>query len=314
MSLAGLMSKPPAPLTGSIDSLRHWFQQNQAIALDPDRSDADRAAAVELLAFRDFDQSAAAFERLISNDQPVAVQTACLEALGKNGSTAAAQIVLDHWAELGPAIRGAGLDLLLRRVDSTRLALAKMAAGEMQASSLNIDQRVRLLKHSDEELRAMATELFGGAVSSDRLQVAKQYESALGMTASASEGEKVFARVCANCHRIRGKGHDAGPDLSDVRNRSKAALLYDILDPNSKVEPQFTAYAVLTVDGVIYNGLIDSETSEAIVLKMAEGKTQTIGRAEIDRVKVSDVSLMPEGIEKEITPPQMADLLEFLKR
>jgi putative membrane-bound dehydrogenase-like protein len=314
MSLAGLMSKPPGQLADSIDPLRHWFDQNQAIALDPRRSVTDRAAAVELLAYQSFAQATDAFEGLISNEQPVEVQTACIKALAKNGSTAAAQIVLDHWSELGPAIRGAGLDLLLRRVDSTKLALAAMQAGDMQSSALSIDQRVRLLKHSDDELRELASTLFGGAVSSNRLQVAKQYESALAMQASSSDGEKVFTRVCANCHRINGKGHDAGPDLSDTRNRSKAALLYDILDPNSKVEPRFTAYAVLTVDGAIYNGLIESETSEAIVLKMAEGKTQTIGRAEIDQVKVSRVSLMPEGIEKEITPQQMADLLGFLKR
>lgn len=59
-------------------------------------------------------------------------------------------------------------------------------------------------------------------------------------------------------------------------------------------------------------GLV-SETSEAVVLKMAERKQQTIGWAEIDRIKVSDKSLMPEGIEKDATPQQMEDLLEFLK-
>ncbi len=155
--------------------------------------------------------------------------------------------------------------------------------------------------------------MFGGAVSSNRQQVAKDYETSLSLTASAAEGEKVFTRICASCHRIDGKGHDAGPDLSDTRNRSKPALLYDILDPNSKVEPRFTAYSVLTVDGVIYNGLVESETTDAVVLKMAEGKQQTIGRAQIDQIKVSNVSLMPEGIEKDVTPQQMADLLEYLK-
>ncbi len=188
-----------------------------------------------------------------------------------------------------------------------------MAAGTMNASALSIDQRVRLLKHSDEALREQATELFGGAVSANRQQVAKDYETSLSLQASAAEGEKVFTRICANCHRINGKGHDAGPDLSDTRNRSKPALLYDILDPNSKVEPRFTAYSVLTVDGVIFNGLVESETTDAVVLKMAEGKQQTIGRAQIDQIKVSNVSLMPEGIEKDVTPQQMADLLEFLK-
>jgi putative heme-binding domain-containing protein len=70
---------------------------------------------------------------------------------------------------------------------------------------------------------------------------------------------------------------------------------------------------VLTDDGLLFNGLIASETTDAVVLKMADGKVKTIGRAEIDQIKVSNVSLMPEGIEKDVTPQQMADLLEYLK-
>ncbi len=124
---------------------------------------------------------------------------------------------------------------------------------------------------------------------------------------------KVFEKTCSKCHRINGKGHEVGPDLSDVRNRSKLALLYDILDPNSKVEPRFTAYTIATVDGKVFNGLIVSETAEAVVLRMAEGKEQTIGRGEIEVIRASEVSLMPEGVEKDIKPQDMADLLEFLK-
>ena len=35
--------------------------------------------------------------------------------------------------------------------------------------------------------------------------------------------------------------------------------------------------------------------------------------AQIEQIKVSNVSLMPEGVEKDVTPQQMADLLEYLK-
>jgi putative heme-binding domain-containing protein len=314
LTLAKLQSKPPEGLADSIEVLKQLFKRNEQVARNPKRAVADRAAAIELLAYQPFAEAADGLQELLSNHQPTEVQIAAINALSTHGSTAAAKIALDQWSELGPAVRGTALNLLLRRVDSTRLALDAMAAGKMHASALSIDQRVRLLKHSDQAIRDQATELFGGAVSSNRQQVAKDYEESLSLKATAAEGEKVFTRICANCHRINGKGHDAGPDLSDVRNRSKPALLYDILDPNSKVEPRFTAYTVLTIDGVIYNGLVESETSDAVVLKMAEGKRQTIGRAQIEQIKVSNVSLMPEGVEKDVTPQQMADLLEYLKK
>ena len=133
------------------------------------------------------------------------------------------------------------------------------------------------------------------------------------MTAHKEAGAAVFKRVCSKCHKLGGEGNSVGPDISDVRNRSRAALLYDILDPNAKVEPRFTAYNVVTTEGLVFNGLIKSETSDSIVLALAEGKEKAISRDDIDELSPSQLSLMPEGVEKVITVQQMADLLEFLK-
>ena len=242
-----------------------------------------------------------------------AVQAATIDALSANGSVDAAKIVLDAWSGLAPTVRGSAVAMLLRRVDSTKLALDAMLAHKVSPAVISIDQRVRLLKHSDPEILAKAKKLLGGAVSSNRQQVASQYRKALDLKATASAGQQVFKRVCANCHRINGDGHTTGPDLSDTRNRSKLALLYDILDPNAKVEPRFVVCTVLTDDGNVFSGLIGSENADAIVLNMAEGKQQTINRNRIDEIRVGDVSLMPEGVEKDISVQQMADLLEFLR-
>ena len=313
LSLPLLLNNPPKGLAKAAAGMRELLAQSQQAALNRKRPATSRAAAVELLAYRPFAEAVPAFEALLATDQPVEVQTACINALSANGSEAAANIVLDRWKELGPAVRDPALTLLMRRTTSTKLALDAMAAGTMRPAALSIDQRVRLLKHSDAKIREQATKLFGGAVSSNRKAVAQKYQPALSLDASAEAGAKVFEKTCSKCHRINGKGHLVGPDLSDVRNRSKLALLYDILDPNSKVEPRFTAYTVATVDGKVFNGLIVSESAEAVVLRMAEGKEQTIGRGEIEVIRASDVSLMPEGVEKDIKPQDMANLLEFLK-
>ena len=313
LSLPGLLNNPPDGLKAAAAGMLALLTQSQKAALDRKRPAADRATAVELLAYRPFEEAAPAFEELLETDQPVEVQSACIDALSANGSEAAARIVLDRWQQLGPAVRDPALNLLLRRATSTRLTLEAMSDGKMQPSALSIDQRVQLLKHSDAQLRELASKLFGGAVSSNRLAVAKEYQQSLSLKASAAEGAKVFEKTCSKCHRLNGKGHEVGPDLSDVRNRSHLALLYDILDPNSKVEPRFTAYTVATVDGKVFNGLIVSESDAAVVVRMAEGKEQTIGRGEIEVIQASKVSLMPEGVEKDVSLQNMADLLEFLK-
>ena len=312
VSLATLLSKPPSGLAESVAPLRTLLDKNVDVAVDKNQPPADRSAAVELLAFRPISESISTFDKLLANDQPTEVQSATIEALSGIGSIDAAKLVLSRWSQLGPTVRAPALTLLLRRSESTKLALEAMQAGSMRTAALSIDQRVRLLKHRDESIRRLATDLLGGAVSANRREVAKEYSPALEIAGSAIEGKKVFTRVCANCHKINGEGHDTGPDLSDVRNRSKLALLYDILDPNAKVEPRFSAYSVLTLDGKVLTGLIASETADSVVLKMAEGKLQTIARDEIDEVKISNVSLMPEGIEKDVKVSEMAHLLSFL--
>ena len=248
----------------------------------------------------------------LASDQPATLQSAAIKALAAKG-TPAAEIMITHWSEMRPAVRSQVLTTLLRHTATIEITLAAMADSRMNASVLSVDQRVLLLKSSNDSIRKTAEQLFGGVVSTNRRKVVEQYQSALTLAASVTEGAKVFQRVCARCHRIDGKGHDTGPDISDVRNRSRAAILTEILDPNAKVEPQFTAYIIVTTDGRTLSGLMVSDSAEAVVLKMAEGKLQTVGRSEIDEIRASAISLMPEGVEKDVTVQNMADLLEFLK-
>ena len=90
-------------------------------------------------------------------------------------------------------------------------------------------------------------------------------------------------------------------------------MLYDILDPNRRVDPQFSEYVVVTLDGRILNGLLSGENSESVTLRQPEGREVTVLRSEIEELRSTSKSLMPEGIEKEVSVEQMADILAFLK-
>ena len=66
------------------------------------------------------------------------------------------------------------------------------------------------------------------------------------------------------------------------------------------MNPYYTAYTVISGDGRIFNGLMTAETTDAVVLRQAESKEQIIARADIEEIRASGKSLMPEGVEKEI--------------
>jgi len=189
-----------------------------------------------------------------------------------------------------------------------------MQAGEIPAAALSIDQRLPLLQNSDKTVQDTARSLFGGAVSADRQQVATDYAAALSLEPDVVRGALVFERTCSKCHRIGSIGNSVGPDISDTRARAADALLYDILDPNRRVDPQYSEYIVVTKDGRLLNGLLVSETPQTVTLNQPEGRQITVERSEIEELRSSNKSLMPEGIEKDVSIQQMADLIAFLKR
>jgi putative heme-binding domain-containing protein len=112
---------------------------------------------------------------------------------------------------------------------------------------------------------------------------------------------------------VAGEGRDVGPELTALRERPAAELLVAILDPNREVNPQFMQYKARMKDGSILDGLIAAESAVSVTLKKAEGEPATILRSEIDVLASTNLSLMPEGLEKAIDVGQMADLLRFLK-
>ncbi len=78
-------------------------------------------------------------------------------------------------------------------------------------------------------------------------------------------------------------------------------------------EARWSAYSVETKDGRTLGGLIQNETSDAIVLAMMGGAKETISRSAIKEMKSLDRTLMPDGLEAAITKEQMSDLLAFLR-
>src|SRR5262249_50030559 len=126
-------------------------------------------------------------------------------------------------------------------------------------------------------------------------------------------GQEVFRQNCASCHRVAGIGTVTGPDISDTRTKTAEALLNDILAPNAAIDANYLNYQVTTKSGKLITGLISAETASSVALSRGEGQTDVVLRQDIDEIRSTGQSLMPEGLEKNITVEQMADLLAFLK-
>lgn len=312
-SLPELIRSPPAELRETVGHIARVLEEASETAIRKDRNEADRVAAMGLMAWLPPAALTGAVEAILQPGESTVCQRAAIEAARRSGRSELADTVLTRWDALTPASRSAALDLLLQRPESSLSLLETMERGEIAPSVVSIDQRLLLLQHRDEQVRRLAGTLFGGTVSANRREVAEQYAKALELKGDTARGAQVFEKTCSKCHRIGATGHNVGPDISDTRARALDALLYDILDPNRRVDPQFTEYVVVTADGQLFNGLMISETRESVTLRQPEGREQTIARSEIEELRSTNRSLMPEGIERDVSVEQMADLLQFLR-
>jgi putative heme-binding domain-containing protein len=105
-----------------------------------------------------------------------------------------------------------------------------------------------------------------------------------------------------------------GPNLSNYGRKKLPpdSLMTQILDPNRLVAANYMSYIVVLDDGRVESGLITDQTPTSVTIKRDKDVRVTILRKQIDAIKSSGKSLMPEGLEKKVNQQEMADLLEFL--
>ena len=122
----------------------------------------------------------------------------------------------------------------------------------------------------------------------------------------------MFRKVCGQCHKIHGEGQEVGPDITANGRASVAQLLSNVFDPSLVIGASYQARTVITNDGRVLTGLVVEDNAQRVVLKVQGGKQETIARDDIDELKVSELSLMPEGLETQLQGAELIDLLAFL--
>lgn len=287
----------------------------RALAEAADAPEADRLAAISLLGRapghtpEDRDRLAG----LIDPRQPASVANAAVRALDESAGEGAAGTLLERWEGLGPSVRASVLDALLARGSGMRALIEAVKNGKIAEADLGALGRKRLLEAGDEAIRKSAGEVFTHSRPETRAEVlATATEALKAHRGDLARGQAVFEKHCATCHAIAGKGQNVGPDLAELTDRSAEALLIAILDPNRDVDPRYIAYNAALHDGRVLNGLIASESGNALTLRGQEGKQEVILRSDLEDFRGTGQSLMPEGMEKDLPPGDLADLIAFV--
>ncbi|CAN5533371.1 hypothetical protein BH11PLA2_BH11PLA2_39350 [soil metagenome] len=295
------------------DAAAAVFTKSEAIVVDEKTAVVKRVQAVRLLELAPFEQRAKLAAAILVPTQPLEVQTAYVQSLASSSDATVAPLLLAAWPKATPGVRGALEEALMARPDRITALLKAVEAKSIAASELGALRIDQLRNHKTKAIRDKAVKLLATAVNADRQKVIDDYKTVLDLTADKVRGKALFAKNCAACHKLENVGNDVGANLiAALPNKTKAALLIDILDPSREVDPRYVNYTVTTASGRTVSGILALETATSITLRRAEKAEDVILRSDLESITASKKSLMPEDLEKLLGKQDLADVLAYL--
>ena len=274
----------------------------------------DRVAAIKAAVYGDLEVVRKPLTAMISNRQPHAVSQAAINALGTFNSPSVAAPLIAAWNQMSPQLRTTATEVLFARPDRTHALFDAVDDGQISLADIGTPRLQIAAKSRDSKIKNRATAFLSAMGSADRGSVLEKYQQALQLEGDSLRGRTLFVKHCSVCHKHNGVGHEIGPNLATIRTRGAETILVNVIDPNREVNPQYLNYVLLTEDGRVMTGMIASETASSVTLRRAESASDTILRVNIEELKSTGLSIMPEELEKSIDVQAMSDIITYLMK
>ena len=178
-------------------------------------------------------------------------------------------------------------------------------------------QLAAALQNCPPEVRSAAQPLMVRLRANTQLTAERLDELESRVAGGHSErGRVVFSgkkASCHACHRVHGEGGALGPDLSSIGQvRTPRDLLEARLAPNATFARGYEPFVIALENGKTLSGVISRRTEDAIYLGTADGKEIRVAKSDIEQILPSSTSVMPQGLDKQLTEQELSDLITFL--
>jgi putative membrane-bound dehydrogenase-like protein len=256
----------------------------------------------------------------LDSRQPVTVRSSAADVFSRAKLTSEQFLALaDSFKSVGPLEADRLLEAFGHSADeNVGLHLLTALKESPARSSLRAETlRQRLAKYGP-AVQKRAEELYAALDADAAGQKAKleQLFTAL-TTGDIRRGQAVFhstKAACSSCHAIGYVGGRVGPDLTRIGSvRSERDLLESIVFPSATFVRSYEPFQVATKDGRVFNGLIKKDAPDEVVLTVNADQEVRIARDDIASIEPSAVSIMPAGLDQQLSPQELADLVAFLK-
>ena len=302
---------------------RFFNEELQEIADDFGRPMSQRIAALSVIALQSRRLDSAMFDELMrlyrDSGSPVAIRGAT-EIIGASTLTEEQLIrIAPLLSHASPSDLKVFVTRFARRLDDpvARSFLDAIERADALAT-LSTSELSDAIKRFPDELLPRANRLLDKLHHQEKVK-RKRLETLRDRLAAgdAGRGAQVFRSEkakCSSCHQVGTIGTAVGPNLTTIgSNRSSVDLLESIVFPSASVVRDYESHKVLTDDGRIVTGVIISESSNAIVLQQANGKSEKLFHEDVQEIAPSVISIMPGGLDESLTEQELIDVVAYLQ-
>ncbi len=247
-----------------------------------------------------------------------ATTPAVLEALTAFDDPNIAHQIAGRYRSFLPEHRPIAVDTLAARVEYARILLTAVAEGKIPREDITPDQARQLDSLGNAEIAAQLTKVWGSVrqTSAEKQALIAEWKALLTESrlaaADLSHGRLLYQKACANCHALYGQGSKIGPDLTGSNRDNLDYLLGNIIDPSSVVPQTFRMSVIALKDGRVLTGVVGRDDGTTLDVQTVKEKI-TIRKDEIEEIKASELSLMPDGLFRDLTDDDVRDLIGYLQ-
>ena len=278
-------------------------------------SPLNQRASVAILASSKSDSSKSLALKLLETSDSMLLKTV-VTTCSVHDTPEFAKWLLEQFPSALPEVKQELFNAIRNNPKRLALLVNQLETGELTTRIFDASQIQNLVAVRDESISIRLGKILSNAINSNRQKIVDTYSEKLPtiqVNPDKNHGKAIFAKQCSACHKLDGVGTLVGPDISDSREQTYEKLLISILDPNRSIDANFFRYLARTGEGATVEGLLKDSNSQTITLQSQNGTLTTLNREEIEELKSSGTSLMPEGIESQISADEMADLLWYVK-
>jgi putative membrane-bound dehydrogenase-like protein len=255
----------------------------------------------------------------LANDSnaPVLIRQAAVDALGSMNDPKAAEVLVSHYADMPADLKPMAINALTHSVAAASALVEAVEGKKINANDVTVNHVRKILGLNDKGLADRVTLIWGKVKTErdpERVKMVEQMRKAIASRPPGDvyAGRVVFNRVCAQCHSIYGsKQGTVGPDLTGAGRENLDAILTNVLDPSLVIGAPYLVYVAKTKSGDTYSGILVEKSDRRVVLK-DQTKQMVVPAADLEKLTVQNISMMPEGLEKTMSEQEFADLVAFL--